>query len=262
MGRVWSVLFSVVVLSLAQSMTAIADTPDYVWRRDALPTLNQAQRFVEYGQLTAGGCAFTTAAPTVTSPGYVVTRQLAVDFRRCIAITEVGVRSSPLPEQPSTNKVPAPPERRGGGGSMGGKLASPSYQWYTISGYAKYYYTDLIGYWLTRVTTSITRTIDFAGCVSSVSGGAYLEWSWGWELLPGYYYSTSISYCPSGHSATVNAYGTFHGTINTGCYQYYNPAYASASGYSMTVSGSVTGMSSNCGPVFKNIETWNGVPPG
>lgn len=226
MRRLFSLAAIVLLVLGFSAVTANADSPDLTWRQDHPRPLLGSRTHFEHGiPQPGGGCAFNLDSQgTAAATSYLV-RQLAVDFKRCIALTEEGVPGPDFVHPSAANVQSAPATRKNAASSgLGGRLASPSHQNYTNTGYTQF---TLVNGWyalLSRTTVSITWTTDLS-YVSSVSGSGTFYWGDSWAYDGGGYYTTAIESC--GQAVTcgfVRVYGTFHGTINTSCYHRYLPA--------------------------------------
>ncbi len=249
----------VAILVGSSAGPATADSPNLTWRHDILQPLDQSHLFFDYGtRRSAGGCTFQPGAHTLDATGINLVRQLAVDFTRCIALTEEGVAGPGFrfPDGQILQRAPAPLKAAI---STGLKLARPVQQIYTVSGYTRYTYTNALGQLLTQTEADITWTTDMS-CAQSVSGGGQFTWASDWNLQPGGYYTTELSSCVPNYSfGYVRVYGTFQGNINPGCYHYYQPATALGR-WDATIDYGLYSVSANCGGAYLQLFKWAGVP--
>lgn len=258
MIRLGSLILSIALLLGTNIVASGADTLQFTWRQDTPQPLSQSHSFLDYGTARAqGGCTFSPAARRLVSAASYVVRQLAVDFKRCVAITEEGIPGPGFIE-PSAPRINSAPAERAAATTGSGKLARPLSA-YTVSGWTKYTIANSFGQLLTSTEADITWSSD-GSCVLSVSGGGTFTWASDWSLQPGGYYTTELSPCGQNSSfGYVKVFGTFQGQINTNCYHWYNPA-AAMGRFDYWVDYGPYNISSNCGGWYLQMTKWNGVP--
>jgi hypothetical protein len=239
-----------VAIFLASQVPAVAGSPTFTWRQDTLPLLTDSISYTAYGTpINGGGCTFTIKDHAPATACAWVVRQLAVDFSRCVAITEEGVpgiefapaEGDSHQSAPVAQAVPKSLEQRPSSGS--GHLARPLMA--LSSGYAQYWYTNAFGTLLTKTEADITWSFD-GYCVTSTSGGGSFTWdsaNWTFDNNG----STTADYsCPVGYSyGNIHVYGSFHGKTNTSCYEQYWPATAQGSANGVILYGYYS-VSANC----------------
>lgn len=221
--------FTFVAVFITAQTPALAGTSSFEWLRGPLPALSQSIRFTEHGrERPGGGCEFTWTNESPPGVSRWLVRQIAVDFRRCVAITEAGVPGPDfqVPSGGSNVRVSKSGSASSGSGQMtaGGRLARPLFS--MSVGYTDYWYANVFNQPLTKTHVDISWNWN-GSCVTSTTGGGTFTWWSDWA----YDYNGTWSsdyYCvqPGLSYGTVRVYGTFHGTINPSCYHRYWPATA------------------------------------
>jgi hypothetical protein len=222
---------SVIALMLLAQVPAAAQSSGFVWRRDTLPPLRSSTIYIVQGTAQNGGCTFRDVDHAPPDAAAWVVRQLALDFQRCLAITEEGFPGADF-RSPTADGYERAPDSRAlgrraafGGGSMG-KFARPLA--YSNTGYTEYWYNDGWGNLQSKTHTDISWSFD-GSCVSSISVSGYYQWnSSNFSTPTGQSSSADVDGgqpCTPGNSVgNGRIYGNFPGP--GGCYHYYDPALA------------------------------------